>query len=68
MNETYKDSKGNTLGGSVDNTIIIKMINNKGVSLGWYDKKSNKTYNHKNQFVGTGNQLTRFFGCLKPSI
>lgn len=67
MKEIYEDSEGHTLGGSVENSKTIQMFDSGGRSLGRYDKHSNKTYktcNHKTQFVGTGNQLTRLFGGI----
>lgn len=56
--QVLKDSKGNRIGEIKEFAGKLEIRDAKGNRKGYYDPKSNSTYNAKGARVGSGNLLT----------
>ena len=63
MKTQYRDKFGQLLGWSVEDDSKIRIYNNHGQLLGWFDKTSNNTYSRFGQKIGSGNQITQLLNC-----
>jgi uncharacterized protein (DUF2147 family) len=57
-NQILRDSKGNKIGEIKEFAGKLEIRDSKGTRKGYYDPKSNTTYNAKGSRIGTGNLLT----------
>ncbi|MCC7466366.1 MAG: hypothetical protein IT261_08865 [Saprospiraceae bacterium] len=57
-NQVLKDAKGNRIGEIKEFAGKLEIRDAKGNRKGYYDPKSNSTYNAKGSRIGSGNLLT----------
>lgn len=61
MSNQLKGSRGELKGYTKQVGNRIHLYESNGRLLGWYDPKTNQTFNSSGQYVGGGNQLSFLF-------